>query len=370
MKKLLFLTLISFSLFGCGDKLGQEGSNKMASNLLPNATGQSGEIVVVMNKEKWSQELGDALKEVLHANVKGLTRGEPSFTTRVIEPFQFNRIFRLSRNIVYVTTLDGTTPADKWLTERLTGSSKERIREEDGLFMLKTDDQYAQDQKVINLFGNNDQELIENLKANAEEIRDYFNKAEKERLATDIRESMDSRAISKQVQNELDFYIKIPVGFELATLEKDFMWSRFLPSRGASKNIFVYFKDYESQDEFTPENVIKLRNEIGRKYIYGDPENPQSFMITETEFMQPTIRNITFDGRFTVEMKGAWKTNNFSVGGTFVSYTFVDENTNRLYYVEGFIIHPNESHRELIRQMESVVTTFRPVPKQAQVNGY
>ena len=33
------------------------------------------------------------------------------------------------------------------------------------------------------------------------------------------------------------------------------------------------FKDYKSQDEFTHENVIKLRNEIGKKYIYGDPED-------------------------------------------------------------------------------------------------
>ena len=370
MKKLLFLTLITLSLFGCGEKSDQETSKKMATNLLPDATGQAGELVVVMNKEKWSQELGDALKEVLHANVAGLTRPEPAFTTRVIEPFQFNRIFQLSRNIIYVTTLDGTSPADKWLTERLTENSKERIKNEDGLFMLKTDDQYAQGQKVLNLFGNNDEELIENIRANAEEIRDYFNNAEKERLATDIRASMDSKAISQQVQKELDFYIKIPVGFELATMKDDFMWSRFLPARGPSKNIFVYFKDYVSQDEFTPENVIKLRNEVGKKYIYGDPENPQSFMLTETEFMQPVIRPITFDGRYTIEMRGAWKTNNFSVGGTFVSYTFVDENTNRLYYVEGFIIHPNEEHRELIRQMESIIATFKPAPNQAQASRF
>ena len=57
-------------------------------------------------------------------------------------------------------------------------------------------------------------------------------------------------------------------------------------------------------------------------------------------------------------LKGVWKTNNLSVGGTFVSYTFVDEETNRLYYVEGFVIHPNEDHRELIREMESLITTF------------
>ena len=105
--------------------------------------------------------------------------------------------------------------------------------------------------------------------------------------------------------------------------------------------------------------MIKLRNEVGKKYVFGDPDNEESFMTTEDVYVKPVFRNINFDGKYTVETKGVWKTNNLSVGGTFVSYTFVDEETNRLYYVEGFVIHPNEDHRELIREMESLLTTFR-----------
>ena len=82
-------------------------------------------------------------------------------------------------------------------------------------------------------------------------------------------------------------------------------------------------------------------------------------MITENKYMQPVFRNINFRDKYTVEMRGAWKTNNFSVGGTFVSYTFVDEQKGKLYYIEGFVIFPNEDHRELIREMESLLTTFR-----------
>jgi hypothetical protein len=104
---------------------------------------------------------------------------------------------------------------------------------------------------------------------------------------------------------------------------------------------------------------FKLRNEVGKKYVYGDPENPDSFMTTEEEYVYPVQRNIDFNEQFTVETRGAWKTNNLSVGGTFISYTFVDEGSNRLYYVEGFVIHPSENHRELIREMESLLTTFR-----------
>lgn len=372
MKKLLLLSFILLSVISCVSKSEKdgEGKSKMDDSFLPEATGQPGELVIVMNKEKWKTELGDALKEVLHAKVPGLSRNEPSFTTRVIEPFQFNRIFQLSRNIIYVTTLDGTAPADKWLQNTLTDNSKERIKTEPDLFMYNSDNQYARRQKVMHLFGNNETELIKHIKENDEIIRNYFNMAERERLAVDIRASVDSKAISNRYQKEHGYYIKVPVGYEVALDEVDFTWSRYLPSVGPSKNIFVYYKDYESQEEFKHENVIKLRNEIGKKYIYGDPENKESFMITETEFMKPVFREINFDDKYTVEMRGAWKTNNFSVGGTFISYTFVDQTTNRLYYVEGFVIHPNEQHRELIRQMESIISTFRPRGNQAQAGQY
>ncbi|MFT7270214.1 MAG: hypothetical protein ACI905_002442 [Roseivirga sp.] len=372
MKKIFLFTFVILTAIGCVSKSEKEGENgdKMDDRFLPESTGQPGELVVVMNKEKWSMELGDALKGALHATVPGLSRNEPSFTTRVIEPFQFNRIFQLSRNIVYVTTLDGSTPADKWLQNTLSDNSKERIKAEPDLFMFNSDNQYAQKQKVMHLFGNNEQELIKHISENEEIIRNYFNMAERKRLAVDIRASIDSKVISNRYVRDHGYYIKVPVGYESAVDEVDFTWSRYLPSVGPSKNIFVYYKDYKSQDEFKPENVIKLRNDIGKQYIYGDPENSESFMITETEYMQPVFREINFDDKYTIEMRGAWKTNNFSVGGTFISYTFVDQPSNRLYYVEGFIIHPNEQHRELIRQMESIISTFRTVNTTAKAGQY
>lgn len=368
MKRLSILLLVLLAFTACVSKSNKEGESASGTNFLPDATGEPGEVVIVMNKEKWNGELGDALKEVFQANFPGLTRPEPLFTTRVIEPFQFNRIFKLSRNIIYVTTLDGNAPADKWLQSTLSESSKERILKEPDLFMNTSDNQYAKRQKVLHLFGKTDKDLIAHLEGNQQILRNYFNMAERERLATDIRASVDSRAISNKFKDKFGYYIKIPVGYEAAMDTDDFMWSRYLPSVGPSKNIFVYFKDYESQDEFKHENIIALRNKVGKKYIYGDPENPQSFMITETEYMQPIFRDINLHDRYTVEMRGAWKTNNFSVGGTFISYTFVDQASNRLYYIEGFVIHPNEEHRELIREMESILSTFTPLKDESQAS--
>ncbi|OEK00034.1 hypothetical protein BFP97_00225 [Roseivirga sp. 4D4] len=364
MKKLLALLFIA-SLIACsGEKDQQEVGEEKEGNakntsFLPDATGESGEIVIIINKRKYDGALGEAIKEVFRETVPGLTRPEPMFTIRVIEPFEFNRIFRVARNLVYVTSFEGSSAADKWLQGTFSETSRERIFNNPDLFMQTSEDQYSKGQKILQLFGKDDASLIKNLKENKGLVQNFFNIAEKQRLARTIQMSTASKGILRKVNDRLGINIKIPAGYELSMLEDDFMWVRALPAVGPSKNLFVYSKPYTSQDEFKYENIIKLRNEAGKKYIYGDPENKESYMITETEYMDPVFRNINFNDQYTVEMKGAWKTNNFSVGGTFVSYTFVDEGTERLYYIEGFVIHPSEDHRELIREMESLLTTFR-----------
>jgi len=358
IKKLVVLFVILLSVTSCS--MESETKKKSNPNLLPNSSGEFGEVVIVINKEKWNGELGESLKEVFHGTIPGLTRPEPYFTTRVIEPFQFNRIFRLAKNIVYVTSFEGNKPADRWLQNTFSEEAKQTILNDPTEFMRTQDDQYALGQKVLRLFGKDDAALMKNLEENKKIIRNYFNIAEKKRLAVKIKSSTAGKKIAKRLKDKFGYNVKIPAGYELSILEEDFSWVRYLPNVGASKNLFIYFKPYESSDEFSHDNIIKLRNKIGKNYIYGDPDNSESYMTTEEKYVRLAQRDINFNGNYTVETKGAWKTNNLSVGGTFVSYTFVDQESNRLYYIEGFIIHPNEPHRELIREMESLLTTFRP----------
>lgn len=365
MKKIYFFLLFALCLFSC--QSDKENSNsddsktRASSAALPDASGDPGEIVIIMNKKKYDGAVGEAIKEVFQEYADGLIRREPLFTIRVVEPFEFNRIFKIARNLVYVTSFEGNSAADQWLKDIYSESSRKMIFEDPTRFMQTSNNQYAKGQNVMQLFGKDDATLIKNIRENKEVIQNFFNIAERNRLARELKMSTESRALLAEVSRELNFNIKIPAGYEMAKLEKDFMWVRTLPPVGPSKNLLVYFKPYEDQKEFTHDNVIKLRNEVGKKYVYGDPENMDSYMTTEDQYVTPVQEDVNFDGKFAVETRGVWKTNNLSVGGTFISYTFVDEATNRLYYIEGFVIHPSEDHRELIREMESLLTTFRTV---------
>ena len=315
MKKIGLLLFLLTAVLACEeDKNDSSESKKISSSVLPDSGGEPGEIVIVINRKKYDGELGDAVKDVFKEYVDGLTRREPMFTIRVVEPFEFNRIFKIARNLVYITSFEGNSAADKWLQGIYSPESKEKIFAEPSRYMQTSNDQYAKNQNVMQLFGKDDATLIKNMRDNKELIQNYFNLAERNRLAKEIKMSTASRSILNKVNAEFNYQIKIPAGYELAKMEEDFMWVRTLPPVGASKNLFVYFKPYEDRAEFEHKNIIQLRNQIGEKYIFGDPDNPDSF---------------------------------------------VDEETNRLYYVEGFVIHPSENHRELIREMESLITTFK-----------
>ena len=77
-------------------------------------------------------------------------------------------------------------------------------------------------------------------------------------------------------------------------------------------------------------------------------------MVVET-LIPPVINQINFNNKYAIEAKGLWKTNNLSMGGPFISYVFVDEELNRVYYIDGFVYSPGKSQREFIRELETIL---------------
>jgi hypothetical protein len=47
------------------------------------------------------------------------------------------------------------------------------------------------------------------------------------------------------------------------------------------------------------------------------------------------------------------------MGGPFISYSLVDEELNRIYYIEGFLYSPGKAQRDLVRELETILSTFQ-----------
>ena len=47
------------------------------------------------------------------------------------------------------------------------------------------------------------------------------------------------------------------------------------------------------------------------------------------------------------------------MGGPYVGYALVDQPKGRLYYIEGFAFAPGKDKREIMRELDTILSTFK-----------
>jgi hypothetical protein len=343
--------MLSGLLWGCNSNGNSE--------YLPKATGRPGDIVLVMDSTQWHGQLGSALREVLLGEVQGLPREETYFN--VIHAHPSGRILMLKaiRNLMYVFTLDENTPGSRAIANGFTPESLEQIRQDTSFHITTAADVNARGQVVMHLFGENEEALIRHIRENADRIVGFFNKAERDRLEASILSTSSTRELTEFVKKEYQCSIRLPFGYQVADQQDDFVWFRKIEPE-IDKDVFIAFKPYESEYQLLPDSLIAWRDQVARKYLYGDPANPVSYLITEREipFNPVRGRQIQVNGKYAMEIRGLWRTNNKSMGGPFVGVSLVDEERGRLYYIEGFTYSPSKAQREIMRELEAILHTF------------
>ncbi|MDQ3534208.1 MAG: DUF4837 family protein [Bacteroidota bacterium] len=321
---------------------------------LPPSTGSNADIIVVIDSLHWAGPLGEEIRNTFKEPIPGLPQDEPYFFVNQVNPFQMNNVLRSVKNLVYVATLNNQSNAGRKLKSEFTRESIERISQNSDVFMLLKKNVFAKDQEVLHLFGNNEQELISNISKNRDQIRELFHKKEIERISRIIF-TREVKGITRTLENDHQFSLRIPTGYEMVYNKKNFVWIRLF-DRDVDKNIFVSYQDYTSEDIFKDENILKLRDLEVRKL--GEDTDDVVYMKTETLIPIET-ETITFAGKYAVETRGLWKLSNNTMGGPFLSYVFVDEELKRLYYIEGYVYSPGKDKRNFMKEIEAILWTFK-----------
>ncbi|MEM9675572.1 MAG: DUF4837 family protein [Bacteroidota bacterium] len=354
LRPFLFLSIVAIFLTSCG------GSGGTPDSTLPLARGAAEEIILVMDSAAWQGELGDEIRQVFMQTVPGLPQSEPYFDLRYVDPFKLNDVLRSAKNMIFVTTLDNQSDSGERMRRFFTESSLTRIQSDSSFFSYPISNVFARGQKNLYLFGISEDILLNNLQANRKQIRQYFSDAERDRRMQALYKSGERRALERELLQDHNFYIRIPQDYDLVPTEdsvEQFVWLRQLGQTGeADKSIIITYKDYTSEELFQPENIMEFRKETLGKNIVAD--DPPGFMDIQ-EIVPIVYDTINFDGKFAIEARGLWKMSNITMGGPFVSYAFVDESLNRIYYVEGYVFLPNRNKRMHIRELETILRTFQ-----------
>ncbi len=351
LKSKFLLVIVLMGLFSCSEEMLNE-------RLLVDAVGKPGELFIVMDSVQWQGELGEVIKSVVNSYVPGLPQEEPYFKVHYIDPTKFKSFLKHVKNILFVATLDSKTQGGVIVRNYIT---RKYIEDNPDKYRVSQKDVYAKGQTVLYLFGANQEELATKIAENENFVRDFFNNAEQKRLIKSMYKAKEKKAINKTLLKRHDFYMRIPNGYRFEDNIEGYVWLRSpdVSDGGIDKNIFITYKPYQSELSFNKREMIAWRNEITKERIYEDPDNPSSYMETDTIHVPVAYNKVKLGGNFAAEIKGIWKTHNLGIGGSYISYVVLDKESNQLFYIDGFVVSPGKPKRETMRELQAILSTFR-----------
>lgn len=333
-------------------------SNEKNPEYLPKANGKPGEIVLIVDSVQWRGAVGAELKKIFRAEVPALPQGEPMFTVIWAHPERNMQLLTQLRNLVYVFTLDQNTKGSRTLKETISPETIKRIKQDTSFFMSVLKDEYARGQEVMYLFSDSEENLIHHLRRSGTKIINHFNKLERERLAKSLFTKQSTEGVAAFLKREQQIQLSVPAGYRLADQRDDFVWLRQI-GPNTDKDIFITWKPYESESQFLPDSIIAWRNTTAKKHLFEDPKNPISYIVTERDDADVFSQRVNFNNHFAMEVRGLWRTNNRTMGGPFIGYALADEPKGLIYYIEGFAYAPGKDKREFMRELETILWSFK-----------
>lgn len=354
MNRLWIILFMVIAIVSCNT------SGKPDSKNLPPATGKPGDMILILDSVQWRGELGSELRKIFREEVKGLPREETMFDLHWVYPRKGSTLLTQIRNLVIVFTLDQNTSGSKIMKKGFTEETLQRIQNDSSFYIYTTKDEYSRGQDVMYLFGKTQESLVKHLKRDGKKIQAFFNNAEKQRIQNNLLKTSSTKGVTEFLRKEQGCELRIPFGYKIADKIEDFVWLRQMDAE-VDKDIFITWKKYESEFQLLPDSIIAWRNKIASRHLFEDPDDPNSYLITETgvPFKPVVAKQVSFNNQFAMELRGLWKTNTNTMGGPFISYAIVDAKKGLIYYIEGFAFSPGKNQRETIRELEAILWTFK-----------
>ncbi len=319
VKKILLSFIVFLAITSC---------NKNEAVTLVDSTGRINHLLVVMTDESWQGEVGDTLRSILAEPLVGLPQDEAQFYVNQVTPNNFTKLFKNNRNILFVGIGD---KEDFYINHNV----------------------YAAPQTTITVLGKEKTDLIQNIELHKKEIIEVYKKRD---LALYQKKITNKHWKTSNIETfkRSGFNLRIPKTYNKIEDTGDFLWYKYPFTKG-QLNILAYTVPVTSKADLNIENLIKIRDSIGRIHIPGQFEN--TFLITEPLY-KPITKNIDLNSKEAIETRGLWIVKNDFMGGPFLNYSIYDKTNNRLIIVEGFSYSPSTKKRDFVFELEAILKTL------------
>jgi len=340
-----------FTLF-LGLTTACEDGNKRS---LPEALASSGDLVIISDDQIWAGKVGDVVRKTFASEQPGLPQSEPWFKLLHFEEGKFNGITQRYRSILLLTTLDNTSKTSRFIKELVGEKQYAQSLNDSNLLFIQSEDRWAKGQKVMYVIGKDEASLARAIQQRSISLRELLNKSELERTVKYLKNRPRNSKLEKQLTEKTGLQLFLPQSYQSRVLTDSFVWvSRELDDK--TLNVIVGIRPYTNENQFFADAVLAYKDSLTKQLVPGP--TPGSWYTTE--YVMPIdTQAAVFAGQYALKMRGLWKVENDFMGGPFVNMTVYDAKRNRLLHLEGFVYHPKEKKRELLRELEGILASLQ-----------
>lgn len=352
---LLFAVLV---LTGC------VGSGDGSVDFRPAAVGREASLHVVMDSVLWEGPAGEAVRNELAFPILTLPGIEPYFDL-VHRPFRSQddlEFIQKQKNVIVIAPLDAQTNEGQFMRSSFAENAQEAVRGGQTA-AIQRPNLWRRNQMVYFVTAADEQGLVAALTERSEDIRYAYDTMIRNRTELDMFEKKRQFDMEEQLMEKHGFAVNVQHDYLTAVDTTDFIWLRRILA-DSWRSLYIYYINNVDPTELDEQWILDTRDALTRQYMEGNIGG-----YPEIDRIRPVItENINFLDRFAFETRGRWRMMGidengnkvqYGGGGPFVTYTFYDEPTRRLYMIDGMVFAPNFPKREFIRQMEVIAYTFR-----------
>ena len=350
--KYIVSVLIAIFCFSCSADQRSKFTPK------PNAIGKAGQILVVAEGEVWNSLPGDAFREYLNEEFPVLPTPESRFDVKHVEGIKFTSLRKEWRVIIFLGDLSQTCKTTKEITRAIGEKGVERANMEFDYNTAFRENIWADGQLIIYMFAPNKAQLLENIQKRSKSVIAKIEEADFRKIRANTYQSGINRDVVKSLQQKFNISLDIPGGYREAVYDSlnNEMWIR-RETGTISSNILIKTMDYTNKTLITEDNIIALRDSVGKRMITSAAEN--SYMVTNKTHMPIEFEKTNISDFYALEARGLWDLENDFMGGPFLSYMVYNPNNQKVIYMDGFVHAPGEDKRSLMQQLELIMRSLK-----------
>jgi len=223
-------------------------------------------------------------------------------------------------------------------------------------------EKWSNNQLVFTLKAQSQEDFYRILRNEIPKAAALINQKEVERIQSKYKRS-GKESLEEKVKNKFGVQVLLPRDCEVYKEAENFMWIKRerIKYKGntahdITQGIFVYRYPYTSDKLFEQESILAKRDSILQENVPGPKDG--SYMTTEYLF-EPQSEEITAGDKYAVLTRGLWKTENYFMGGPFMSITTTSNDNSEIICVSGFVFAPKFDKREYIREIEAILKSVR-----------